>query len=142
MILLSRLLMLVLVVIALIFCMSNLEPVTVKLLAWTSPQMPLFLVLLFVFFFGFFLALFWQAVRNLSVRRPEPVQKPVAPAPVVDKKKPREKRGWRRKKEKEQSNEKPSAVKGETGDEPAGKEVAPGEADPVVVAADDQEKSG
>ena len=69
MILLSRLIMLTLIVVLLVFCMSNLDPVTVRMLTWESPPMPLFLVLLFLFFFGFFLALVWQAVQGLSRRR-------------------------------------------------------------------------
>lgn len=97
MILFSRLLMLVLIVVALVFCMSNLDAVTVKLLAWESPEMPLFLVLLFVFFFGFFLALFWQALRSVTTRRaphPSPVQ-PVTP----ELNKEKEKRTWGRRKD-------------------------------------------
>ncbi len=69
MILISRLLMLIIVIVLLVFCMSNLEPITVNMVGWESPQMPLFLVLLFVFFFGFFLALFWQALRSVTIKK-------------------------------------------------------------------------
>lgn len=79
MILFSRLVMLLLIIILLVFCMSNLDPITVKLVGWQSPQMPLFLILLFVFFFGFFLALFWQALRSVTMK------KQFKPAPIVDK---------------------------------------------------------
>ncbi len=79
MILFSRLVMLLIIIILLVFCMSNLDPVTVKLVGWESPQMPLFLILLFVFFFGFFLALFWQALRSVTMK------KQFKPAPVLAK---------------------------------------------------------
>jgi len=82
MILLSRLVMLAFIIVLLVFSMSNLDPVTVRMLTWESPPLPLFLVLLFLFFFGFFLALVWQAVHGMSRRRqakPAPVAGPAAP---------------------------------------------------------------
>ncbi|PLX80334.1 MAG: hypothetical protein C0615_01005 [Desulfuromonas sp.] len=96
MILIWRFLLLVLVVLLLIFCMSNLDAVMVKFLTWQSPEMPLFLVLLFVFFFGFFLALFWQAVRSATRKKPDVgISKP-APAQKVEK--PKKEKRWGRKK--------------------------------------------
>ena len=77
MILFSRLVMLIIVIVLLVFCMSNLDSVTVKMIGWESPQMPLFLILMFVFFFGFFLALIWQALRS------EKKKKEFNPAPVI-----------------------------------------------------------
>jgi len=77
MILFSRLVMLLIVIVLLVFCMSNLDSITIKLVGWESPQMPLFLILLFVFFFGFFLALFWQALRSVTMK------KQFKPAPIL-----------------------------------------------------------
>ena len=98
MILLSRLIMLVTVIVLLVFCMSNLDPIIVKFVGWESPQMPLFLILLFVFFFGFFLALFWQALRSVTMK------KNFKPAPIIprESKPAKEKtaRRWGRKKDK------------------------------------------
>ena len=93
MILLSRVVMLVLIFVLLVFCMSNLDPITVRMLTWESPPMPLFLVLLFLFFFGFFLALVWQALHGLTRRRETkyvPVAvPPSAPEPQKEKKESR-----------------------------------------------------
>ena len=94
MILVSRLLTLVVIIVMLVFCMSNLDSVTVKLLSWESPQMPLFLILLFVFFFGFSLALFWQAVRGVTANK---VSRP-SPTPIDKTGQKKEKRSWRLKK--------------------------------------------
>ena len=90
MILVSRLLTLVVIIVMLVFCMSNLDSVTVKLLSWESPQMPLFLILLFVFFFGFSLALFWQAVRGVTANK---VSRP-SPVPIEKSGQEKVKRGW------------------------------------------------
>ena len=77
--------MLLIIIVLLVFCMSNLDPVTVKLVGWESPQMPLFLILLFVFFFGFFLALFWQALRSVTMKKqfkPAPDTMKVSDLPI------------------------------------------------------------
>jgi len=94
MILVFRLMMLVSIVLLLLFCMSNLDAVTVKLLGWESPGMPLFLLLLFVFFFGFFLALVWQAWNNFGSGKP---MYDSAPKPAKQKKE-KSTRKWGRKK--------------------------------------------
>lgn len=101
MILFSRLVMLIAVVILLVFCMSNLDPITVKMVGWQSPQMPLFLILLFVFFFGFFLALFWQALRGVTRNRASRSAPAAAPEPKPEKQK--KERRWGKKKENAQA---------------------------------------
>ncbi len=121
MILFSRLLMLVLVIVLLVFCMSNLEPITVRMVGWQSPQLPLFLVLLFVFFFGFFLALFWQALRSVTMKR-EYRPAPVLPVKAEEKPAPKEKkekkaRRWGRNKE-EKAVEEPAKDEPKSDEEP------------------------
>jgi len=91
MILVSRLLTLIIIIVMLVFCMSNLDSVTIKLLSWESPQMPLFLILLFVFFFGFSLALFWQAVRGVTSNK---APRRTSPAPIEEVGQKQIKRGW------------------------------------------------
>jgi uncharacterized integral membrane protein len=97
MILLSRLVMLLAVVVLLLFCMSNLDSITVKMVGWESPQMPLFLILLFVFFFGFFLALFWQALRSVTRKKEARSVPAVVSEPKPEKQK--KERRWGKKKE-------------------------------------------
>lgn len=134
MILISRLLMLIIVVVLLVFCMSNLDSITVRFLGWQSPQMPLFLILLFVFFFGFFLALFWQALRGLGSRHRDSRPSPSTLSESQNReeketKKEKPKKLWGRKKQqKESSEERPSETEqsaelspkppAEAGDEP------------------------
>jgi hypothetical protein len=124
--------MLLIIIVLLVFCMSNLDPITVKLVGWESPQMPLFLILLFVFFFGFFLALFWQALRSVTMK------KQFKPAPVLDKepevKKEKSGRKWGRSKKdistvKEQQKETPEELASK--DE---KDSTPGSDEPVDVS--------
>ncbi|PLX98448.1 MAG: hypothetical protein C0623_12300 [Desulfuromonas sp.] len=93
MILIFRLMMLIVIVLLLLFCMSNLDTVTVKLLGWQSPEIPLFLLLLFVFFFGFFLALVWQAWHGFGTSRPAHTAQPAA----ATEKEKKPKRRWGRK---------------------------------------------
>jgi uncharacterized integral membrane protein len=101
MILLSRLVMLLAVVVLLLFCMSNLDSITVKMIGWESPQMPLFLILLFVFFFGFFLALFWQALRSVTRKKEARSVPAVVSEPKLEKQK--KERRWGKKKDKAQA---------------------------------------
>ena len=133
MILLSRLVMLVIVVVLLVFCMSNLEPVTVKFVGWESPQMPLFLILMFVFFFGFFLALFWQSLRSLTKQK-EHRKEPVVAAAKSEKKKTGNGLKWGRKKADKPVKEK-IAVEAET------EKKAEHDGPPVEAPATEEEKN-
>jgi len=64
--LLQRFLALVCLVLLFVFCISNREAMTVRFLNWQSPELPVFLLLVFAFLTGAVLALLWQSLRSMA----------------------------------------------------------------------------
>ena len=73
--LLQRFLALVCLVLLFVFCISNREAMTVRFLNWESPELPVFLLLVFAFLTGAVLALLWQSLRSMARPKEKPARR-------------------------------------------------------------------
>jgi len=78
-----RFLALVLLLLLLIFCADNTQPVTLRFPGWQGAELPLFLPILAAFFIGVVLALLGQSLHTLGQRfgQRQPKDKMATPAP-------------------------------------------------------------
>ena len=62
----QQLLALICLVLLFVFCVSNGELITVRFLTWMSPELPVFLLLIFAFLIGVVLTMLWQSLRAVT----------------------------------------------------------------------------